>query len=357
MSGVIKSVEIFGVGTWTGSRKVTVTEAMLDEMVENFSTINAIPGFTPIVKLGHADAQKFFGNTSGAPNLGFISRIWREGKKLLADFSNIPDALLELIAKRRYNSLSIEIYPRMEHDGKTFSNVLTAVALLGAELPAVKGLKELASSLFADVFEHEGERLELKQENDMTFTQEQHDALVAAAVKVAVDAAVEKFADERTTLTAAKDAAEAAAVAEKARADKAIADAALAERAAFEAEVATVIDAAIAEGKIVPAQKDAATAFMLNMGKSVKFGDKEQSPTAIFKSFCDAMPKGVVKFGEQGNSTPAKDGSGGTAADEVHSKTNVALAASDGKLTYATAMQAVLTADPDLKARYAAKAE
>jgi hypothetical protein len=355
MAGVLNNVEIFGVGTWTGSRKVSVTEAMLDEMVANFSAINQVPGYTPIVKLGHEDAQKYFGQHKGAPNLGFISKLWRDGKKLLADFSNVPDALLELIGKRRYNSVSIEMYPKVEHDGKTFTNVLTAVALLGAELPAVKGLKELAASLFADVFEIEGERLVLSQENAMTFTKEQTDALVAAAVAAAVKQCEDTFAAERTVLVAAKDAAEASAKDANERALQAFAAVAAAEEKAFVEEAKSLVDNAIKEGKMVPAQKASALAFLFNMGKSVKFADKDQAPTTIFKAFIDAMPK-VVQFGEQGSASHTKEGVALSAAEEVDAKVKQVIAADkSGQMQYSAALQSVLTADPDLKARYAAQ--
>lgn len=356
MAGMLKAVEIFGVGTWHGSRTVTVTEAMLDEMVSNFETINRTPGYTPVVKLGHADTQKYFGQQKGAPNLGFIGRLWRDGKKLLADLTEVPDALLELIRKRRYNSLSIEVAPTVEHDGKKFSNVLLAVSLLGAELPAVKGLKELAASLFHDVFEIEGERIELTQEIGMTtFTKEQADALVAAAVTAAVAKCEEGFAEERTSLTTAKVAAETLAKEANDRATAAFAEVAAATEKAFVAEAQAVVDGAIKEGKMVPAQKLAALAFMFNMGKSVKFADGQQSPTAIFRAFIDAMPK-VVQYGERGASSHQRDGVALTAAQEVDEKVRAVIVADKaGKVTYAEALQTVLGADPDLKARYAAQ--
>jgi hypothetical protein len=354
MAGELKAVEIFGVGTWHGSRKTTVTEAMLDEMVANFETINRVPGYTPLLKLGHEDTQKYFGQRKGAPNLGFVAKLWRDGKKLLADFTNVPDALLELIRNRRYNSLSIEMYPQIEHDGKKFSNVLTAVSLLGAELPAVKGLKELAASLFADTFEIEGERVTLQQEIGM-FTKEQADALVAAAVTAAVEQTKASFEEEKKQLIAAKEAAEAAAKDANEKCLAAYASVAAAEEKAFVQEANAVIDGAIKEGKMVPAQKASALAFLFNMGRSVKFADKDQSPTAIFKAFIDQMPK-VVKYGEEGASRSSRDGSV-TAAQEVDEKAKAAMAGDKtGKLTYADALQAVLAADPDLKARYAAQA-
>jgi hypothetical protein len=151
MAQRIDGVEIFATGKHRGSEVVTITENDLAEMVNSFNELTtSIEGFQPVVKLGHDEAQAFFGQRKGAPNLGFIEKIWVEGSKVLANFTNVPDALVDLIKMRRFNSVSIEMFPKTVFNGREFKNVLTAVALLGAELPAVKGLKELAATLFTE---------------------------------------------------------------------------------------------------------------------------------------------------------------------------------------------------------------
>ncbi len=101
----LNGVEIFAAGTWHAAKggKVTVTETDLDAMVSSFQSINQIGGYKPVLKLGHSETQRFFGGKDGAPALGFVSRIWRDGQKVLADFAGVPRALFDLIKQGRYH--------------------------------------------------------------------------------------------------------------------------------------------------------------------------------------------------------------------------------------------------------------
>jgi len=61
---------------------------------------------------------------------------------------DIPDSLAAIIRERGYDQLSAEVYLNLDRDGKKFRRALKAVALLGAEVPAVSNLKPLRE-LFA----------------------------------------------------------------------------------------------------------------------------------------------------------------------------------------------------------------
>lgn len=343
MAGRLDNVEIFATGRHQGSSEVIISGRDLDDMVESFNNLSGEDGFKPVLKLGHEDAQKYFGQKKGSPNLGFVEKIWREGEKVLANFANVPDAVVDLISKGRYNSVSIEMYPRAEYEGKVFSNVLTAVALLGAELPAVKGLKELAASLFSEKFEGDILVLTKFDEGDMpaTYTKEQLDELVAAAVAKVKDSAKAEF-DAKVSDADVK-------VAEALKAKKA-AEAALKEfeQSAREREAASIIDGAIKEGKLVPAQRDMALAFALSLGGKVKFGDEEKASSELFKQFIEAMPA-KVDFSEVGAGESNKDGTL-TAAEEVDKRSRE-LSKKEG-ITYFDARRQVLEANADLKQRY-----
>jgi len=119
----IPAVEIFRAGTWNGA---TSTEADLDAMVEASTRV----GFVPPVKLGHA-------TESGMPAFGWVENLRRMGASLMADLVELPEQLYAMIKARRYNAMSVEIYHDLERNGRTFPRVLRALALLGAELPAV----------------------------------------------------------------------------------------------------------------------------------------------------------------------------------------------------------------------------
>lgn len=349
MAKSLKRVEIFATGRWKGNKDITVTSADLDDMLSSFADLSAqVSGYKPFLKLGHQEQQKYFGQKTGAPNLGFVERIWREGEKILADFGNVPDGLLALIEQRRYNTVSIEMYPSVEHEGKTFKNVLTAVAILGAELPAVKGLKELAESLFAETELVFGDgALTFQQEIDAVFTQEQVDALIAAAVTKAKDEVATsvraEFATERSTfegqvtkLTEERDASQ-----------KALFDY---EASVQRSEVTAVIDQGIKDGKIAPKDK----ADMIAMGESmlgsakIKLSTGEVSGLDAFKSMIAKLGK-VVTLGEKGADSRESAADAGLELD----KRARALAA-EKKIDYADARRIVLSEDDDLKQRYVA---
>ena len=109
-------------------------------------------GFKPVVKIGHADGQEQlkaeeFKKIFGAPSLGVISRIYRKGVKLFCDIQNVPRHLAELINKKAYSRVSAEIYWNYacDHSGKKYPRVFKALSFLGAEVPAITSLADLAA--------------------------------------------------------------------------------------------------------------------------------------------------------------------------------------------------------------------
>jgi hypothetical protein len=128
----LTGVEIFQAGKWNGD-DYTIED--LDRMVEAAQQV----GFTPPLKAGHAD--------EGQPALGWVENLRRVGSKLLADLVGLPARVYEAIRERRYDRVSAEIYWNLERNGKKFPRALKALALLGAQIPAVdlKPLHELFS--------------------------------------------------------------------------------------------------------------------------------------------------------------------------------------------------------------------
>lgn len=357
MAKDIRGVEIFATGSFRpgGAAKgkvVTITDADLDHMIESFNELVPVGGFTPVLKLGHTDAQRFMGQSNGAPNLGIIESIKKVGNKILADFVNVPDAVMDLIANKRFRNVSVEIVPSMEFEGKKFVNVLTAVALLGAELPAVKGLKELAAVMFTEAevqpvvadqivsYEWESQKM-----SDTNLTQAQHEALLVAAVDKAVAETKAAFAASDEKLTAERDVA---------------IDDAKTVRAAFATfqdtvaskEAEALVDAAIDNGKLLPKQKDAAMAFALNLKGTVKFGDEEKSMTVLFTEFLDGMPSKVDLDEKGAGSTDDSDKDEyADAQSKVDGLVKAAIKA-DKTVSYGEALKEVLASDETLKLAY-----
>lgn len=132
----LRNREVFAVGTWNGEK---VTEKDLDDIVTAFGQV----GYTPPLKLGHT-------TDPGAPAVGWIKNLRREGAKLVADFEDIPGKVFEALRQKMYNAVSAEVFYNLDRGGKTFRRALKAVALLGAVVPGVSNLKPL-SEVFANI--------------------------------------------------------------------------------------------------------------------------------------------------------------------------------------------------------------
>lgn len=130
----IKGVEIFEVGEWNGDK---YDESDLDAMVDAFKHQQ----FVPPLKAGHDE-------TPGRPALGWVANLRRVGTKLIADFTHIPDAVFQVIKSRGFDRVSSEIYWDLKQGKKKFRRALKAVALLGADVPAVSSLAPLHSLFF-----------------------------------------------------------------------------------------------------------------------------------------------------------------------------------------------------------------
>ena len=139
MSETINNIEIFGVGTWNGMK---FTKEDLEEIAKNTEVLLSDGKHKPPLKLGHSSNQILKGQDDGDPAMGWIENIRVEGKKLLADFARVPNILVSAFKEGLYRQVSVEMR-HIDHTGW----VLTGVALLGADLPAVKNLNDLEAFL------------------------------------------------------------------------------------------------------------------------------------------------------------------------------------------------------------------
>lgn len=131
--------EVFAAGKWNG-REFSVND--LAEIAENFRILgdnHRVP-----LKLGHNDEQPI---TDGQMALGWVEDVWVEGEKLMAKFVAIPTVVYEAIRTKKFRNVSIELDIGVSHKGRNFRHVLSAVALLGADLPAVNTLQDLTTFL------------------------------------------------------------------------------------------------------------------------------------------------------------------------------------------------------------------
>lgn len=137
MSNTIKGVEIFAAGKWNGDEfTIEDLDGMIAAFNENKTTL------PPYLKLGHDDEQKLL-QADGLPAAGWVENVYRKGDKLFADFRDIPDKVYQLIDKGAYRKVSIELYHGLEIMKKKVKNFISAVSLLGADMPAVQNLGDI----------------------------------------------------------------------------------------------------------------------------------------------------------------------------------------------------------------------
>jgi hypothetical protein len=250
----ITGANIFKSGTWN---KQTFTDEDLDKIVQAFHDANKA-GRVPL-KFGHNEEQAW---TDGQPAIGWVTKIWRAGANLMADFSDIPENVYEFIKKGMYKFTSIELLKNAEYDGKRFPYVLDAVALLGAEPPAVDGLADLqklalsrTSFKFAEALQFTAQRTvtvsTFKSGDRSKMDEKEVQAAISKAIGEAIapmqakldasTAEVAKFKDENTKLVAKLAEQEKTVKAEKVK-------------MAREAAVA-VLEAGVRAKKITPAER------------------------------------------------------------------------------------------------------
>ncbi len=354
MPGTINRLEIFSAGTWQpgNGSELTFHESDLDQMVENFAALNGTNIVRPHLKLGHTEAQKWFGQSVGVPTLGWIDRVWREGKKLLADVSNVPNALLDMIRGHHYHNVSAEIFPSgaIEHEGKKFGPVLSAVALLGTEMPAVKDLAGLASALYADQFTAKTSAAPIifnQEAPKGMFTQEQVDSLIAAAVSKAVGETKATYSEQLSSYTAQITTLTARAETAETR---------LSEQAATfaAAEMENLVNQSIKDGKLLPKQKDTVLGFAKSLTGTMNFGGGEKPAIDAFKEFLASFSTQVdTKERGSGRNNQQQAGAFASAAAELDSLANTAVQESAGKVNYGAAVRNILRENVELADRYA----
>jgi len=131
----IKGVPIFSSGTWNGDAYVM---SDLDRMVAAFGQV----GFEPPIKLGHDESQPL-AKSDGMPAIGWVTNLRRSGNQLYCDLKDLPRKVYDAIRRKNYKRVSAEVYWDYSCDGKKWPRVLKALALLGADVPAVTSLASL----------------------------------------------------------------------------------------------------------------------------------------------------------------------------------------------------------------------
>ncbi|PIP41004.1 MAG: hypothetical protein COX19_04520 [Desulfobacterales bacterium CG23_combo_of_CG06-09_8_20_14_all_51_8] len=150
----IKNLPFFKTGTYNGK---TYSESDLDRIVTNFYSLREI--VKPVLKLGHG-AQGFL-RREGLPAIGWVEGLKKKGQVLYVDIKNIPKRIYELLKSKAYWRPSAEIYEDYQTElyedfrdekGQKYGLTLSAIALLGADIPAVKSLPDIEALFNSEAF-------------------------------------------------------------------------------------------------------------------------------------------------------------------------------------------------------------
>lgn len=308
----IKGVEIFAEGTWNGD---SYNEKDLEAIVAAYQETKEL--LKPYLKIGHGDAQKLLAEDE-LPAAGFISNVYRKGKKLLADFTHVPAKIYELMKNGAYNRVSSELFVNFKTGGKTHPFALKAVAILGGATPAVHTLADILN-LYSDsigakaIYTAESETTKAyemevspvnfsKGETQMTIEELNRQNAILESKNKSLEtetATLEKELTEaqtalKTTQDELKKAGEKAAAIEK--------EFAMHKKESTDKEIEAEVAQYVQDEKILPAQKPFLIELMKNVQvnpetKKFTVGEKEYStPRELVKAFVGAHTK--IKTGD-----------------------------------------------------------
>ncbi len=320
----LRGAEIFSVGKWNG---LEFSDADIDAIVESFNTL-ALNGRVPL-KLGHNDEQSM---TDGQPALGWVSKVWREGEKIMADFTSVPSVIYDAIKNKLYNFVSVELLQDAEQDGSRYPWVLSAVALLGADRPAVSNLQELS-------------RLTMSCRKAYSFARAGTINFTGAKSKMAevnIDATLAELAELKAKL--ATFSAENEAI--KAERDKVIEDGKKEKAAAIKAAVEQKFESAIAAKRLLPAARE--RFFKWTFPKDI------DAIVAFESSEVDSYIKEneTVSMSDSRAATAVDKSEEGKSADAIVAGRVKKFMADNKGVSYKDAMVSVLRDDPALANDY-----
>lgn len=198
----LKGVELFRTGRWNDIKNFTRGD--LTAMAASFAELK-LAGRVPL-KLGHNEEQPL---TDGQPALGWLDRLWLDDDDVLrGDFTQMPKIVYDAVKNGLYNFVSVELLRDVAYQGSEYPWVLSAVALLGADIPAVSGLKGLqALAMSRKIGFRSGARLtftrEVNHNGDYTMGQEKDPSMQEILQRLdGLSGKVEKLTSDNATLTA-----------------------------------------------------------------------------------------------------------------------------------------------------------
>ena len=329
------NVEVFAVGIWND---IKVSLEMLHDMTANFNKLNSILDVP--LKFGHNKEQSI---TDGEPALGWVDRVWVEGETLFAHFTDIPEIVYEAIKAKRYKNVSIEALFDVTHKGQKYGTVLTAVALLGADQPAVNTLSDLQTYMTSK---------NLDFTSHATFSKKPIEKEVHSPMTPEEKAEMDRMVVENTALKKTNETQAGSIAKFTTETNELKANAKAIEKSGKEAEFTATkktmtedLESLVKAGTITPAKRDE-----LVGGLTVETVEQMKFTIDALKSVdTKKKPGGKDTSTSKGGN---EDDSDLTAAERVSMKANEIIA-KNSDINFSAAVQSVFKIDPKLAEEYA----
>jgi hypothetical protein len=262
---------------------------------------------------------------SNLPAYGWVKGVARnEAGRLVMDAHQVEPQFAEMVAAGRFKKRSASFYPPSHpNNPKPGAWYLRHVAFLGAQPPAIAGLKDFAEDATGTV-----------SFSEAPTDQEQKD----------MDKELQAQLDEANAKTKAADEARTKAEAEAADAKKQLTQFAEQQKTERQAGYVSFADEQVKAGRLLPKDKEAAVAVLgiLADAQPVEFaegGATKKLPPAEWLKGLIAAAKPVVSFGEFAAGGAAGESAKGLSDAEIDAKAKAY--ARQNKVSYAEAVSAV----------------
>lgn len=290
MPGLTDWFEVFRCGTHVDrfGREVTITPSDIDTAIATYKRDSA-----PIV-VGHP--------TLNAPAFGWIGAFRRVGDIVQAKASSVADEFADIVKRHLYKNRSLAFGPGMR---------FRHVGFLGAQPPAVKGLKDIQFSdkeEFMDIeFSEDSAQSPVDEHSDAPTHTNEDSALNPAPAVSDKSAEVSDITDELVVIKAELAKAKEATKRLEERNAQLKADYDKASRSLRQAEFATYTDELIAEGRLPKEQREHLLEFMecLHGMNSYEFSEGSMPVLQRFKEIFRAFSKRPVQLTEFASSDKA----------------------------------------------------
>jgi hypothetical protein len=335
--GKLIKQEIFSVGIWNGM-KFELND--LKDIAKSFAALQEV--IRVPLKLGHDDNQPL---TDGLPAIGWVESVTlneaKDPPKLEAEFRIISPEVIRAIELEMYQSVSIELDLGVTYKDSDFNFVLTGVALLGAQLPAVNNLNDIGKYFKRKESEltfSKAETLHFNFNNeDKTMSDEKLNNLQEQITKLTDGIALSKEETEKVNSENEKLKAKVAKF-EKDAADSAY----KAQRADIESQLETLVK----QNKILPSVRETFT-------KDISVENIDSKATAakmMFDSLISAKDK-AVDSEENGQHQDFSRDTSEAADAQLHRVAKQAQL--EKKLSYTEAVEFALVSNPELATAWA----